>query len=97
MTKELKEKPCPHFDELSNFDIYSLILMANERVKLEDEYQNPTVAQKEFWDNLMYMVEQDPDIAFDVGDLDVYDEKTQDWFSEQMEEFYQENPDERPM
>lgn len=87
----VKEKPCPHFSELSNFDIYGITLLVNDGAKLEEDYPNPTLAQQEFYDNLMYILEQDPDIVFSVGDLELYDEDTQEWFDQQVKDYMKEN------
>lgn len=56
-------------------DQYSIILLVNDRGKLEEDFPNPTDAQREFYEYLMAQVEKDPDIAFDMPNLDdMYDE-----------------------
>lgn len=87
----IKEKPCPHFSELSYFDISGITLLVNDGAKLEEDYPNPTLAQQEFYDNLMYILEQDPDVVFSVGDLELYDENTQEWFDQQVKDYMKEN------
>ena len=56
-----------------------------------EDYPNPTLAQQEFYDNLMYILEQDPDVVFSVGDLELYDEDTQEWFDQQVKDYMKEN------
>ena len=66
-------------------------MLVNDGAKLEEVYPNPTIAQQEFYDNLMYILEQDPDVVFSVGDLELYDEDTQEWFDQQVKDYMKEN------
>lgn len=88
----IEEKPCPHFSELSNREVFNIMAAANEEAKLEEYYPNPTIAQQEFYDNLMYIQEQAPHVEFDVRGIELDDEESEEWsnlmFDDEFEAIY---------
>lgn len=61
--------------KLKTSERWNIMCLVNCRLKLEEDFPNPTKDQREYYDYLMSYVEKDPDIAFDMPDLEDMDDE----------------------